>query len=196
MALLRSSPRTPAWLAAIALASSVAACSILYDPDDLALPGTGDDIRVEVEVGTGDSVADAPGPDGDAGPELVIAHTGQSGCTLQYRNAVATQCPTACGWELVFSADQSRGHAAFAWRFAATGSYRVSPETATGARVTVTLQPPSCELIPGTTVGPARVLADISPDGGPFRSAATLDFNVQQVGQCAATDLCPTPPDL
>lgn len=135
------------------------------------------------------AVPDTAAPDA---PErrLVVRHSGESGCTLEYRSLL--NCPTACAWTLVVDASESVGYGAFAWRFSATNSYRVSPSAASGARVTIEVDTPECGLTP-PTVGPGKVIAEVSADGGGYAIAASIDFAVQQVSSCGDDDLCPAP---
>lgn len=180
---------------AAALALTLAGCSLVLDSESLQLGGA-DVANPDTRDSTSPDEADGPdAPDADTdgpGAELIVRHSGENGCTLSYRSLLS--CPTSCDWQLVVDAGESRGVGSFAWRFSATGAYRVSPQTATGERVTLTLDTPACDPVVGVTVGPAKVLAEVSLDGGPYRIGASIDFTVQQVSQCPTSDLCPAPP--
>lgn len=164
-------------------------CSLLTDSEALRFADVDgadavDTRDVQTETADTPDVADVPER------RLVVRHSGESGCTLEYRSLLG--CPTACAWTLVVDASESVGYGAFAWRFSATNSYRVSPSAASGARVTLTLDTPECGLNP-PTVGPGKVIAEVSADGGGYVIAATIDFAVQQVSSCGDDDLCPAP---
>ncbi len=200
MAILKRFPHSAALVFALFLGTGTTSCSVLLDPDDLALDDTGRVDSTPNDTGPGDTgpettdgtdAADGADASPDATTDLVVRYSGQSSCILEYTSVLS--CPQSCDWPIVFDASESTGIGAFAWRLSATGSYRVSPQAATGARIEVTLQPPSCELFPGVTVGPAKVLAEVSLDGGPYVIGATLDFSPQQVAQCSQNDLCPAP---
>jgi hypothetical protein len=175
------------------------ACSLVTDSDELRFPEGGADTTADsTDTGRPDTAADTTVPPDTAQPDtadvpekrLVVRHSGENGCTLEYRSLL--NCPTACAWTLVVDASESVGHGAFAWRFSATNSYRVSPSSASGARVTIEVDTPECGLTP-PTVGPGKVIAELSADGGPYVIGASIDFAVQQVTSCGDDDLCPAP---
>ena len=198
-----------AWIAATASAG----CSIALDPDQLDAQRQAADVEagveaeVEAEVEahdatTGDEADTTPPadstPPADTGLVVDVKYQGQGGgCVLDYKIAPLTSCPETCpsgGWSLVFDASGTAGTHTFAWRFLATDNYGIEPRNASGARVTVDVDVPSCALLAGAAVGPAKVLAELSVDGGPYALVATLDFSVRQVTTCGggAGD-CPGP---
>jgi hypothetical protein len=184
-----------AWIAA------TAGCSIALDPDQIDAQRLAAEVEVEVEVDEGleaqDSVAsDAADttpptdttPPGDTGLVVDVQYQGQGGaCTLDYKVAPITSCPETCpsgGWALVFDASGTAGTHTFVWRFSATDNYRIATRNLAGARVTVQVDVPTCELLAGAAVGPAKVLAELSVDGEAYDLVATLDFSVRQVTTC------------
>jgi len=200
-------------------ALTLCGCSLITDSDELRFPADASDTRADADTLTPDTTdtltpdtadaltpdtADTTTPDTDTStpdttdtstpdvPErrLVVRHSGENGCTLEYRSLLG--CPTACAWELVVDASESVGYGAFAWRFSATNSYRVSPSSASGARVTLEVDTPECGLTP-PTVGPGKIIAEVSADGGAYVIAASIDFAVQQVASCGDEQLCPPP---
>lgn len=183
MALLRH-----LYVAALALCG----CTLLTDSETLRFPSDSSDSSSTDALPPDSTTPDSISGDTADVPErrLVVRHSGESGCTLEYRSLL--NCPTACAWTLVVDASESVGYGAFAWRFSATNSYRVSPSAASGARVTLTLDTPECGLTP-PTVGPGKVIAEVSADGGGYAIAASIDFAVQQVSSCGDDDLCPAP---
>lgn len=157
---------------------------------------------------------DAPLPDGvapsdssdstdphdpsDAGPEppvLRLVHSGMNGCVLDYYLQFLTGCPKTCGWQIALDATESTGVQSFTWRFSATNGYTVSPETASGPSPTVNVGFPSCTLLGGNDVGPARVLIEVRLNGGPFEIVSTVDFGVRMVSSCPSSGqgACPLP---
>lgn len=206
---------------AFGLCGALAACSVVLDPDQItarrAAADDAADTRATPDSASPDSVAttDTTTPDTsdtgatattlttapDAGPDtpdrvIDVRYSGQNGCTLGFKSIPITNCPQACpsgGWSLVFDASASVGVSTFAWRFDATDNYKITPDTATGARVTAKLDVPACELLAGAKVGPAKVLASLSVDGGPYTTTVTLDFNVSQVTSCDGANDCPGP---
>ncbi len=197
-----------AWIAATAIAG----CSIALDPDQLDAQRQAAEVEpdvaveAEVEFDAQDSVAvdtadTAPPadttPPADTGLVVDVQYQGQGGCTLDYKVAQITSCPETCpsgGWSLVFDASGTAGTHTFAWRFSATDNYRIATRNLSGARVTAQIDVPSCELLAGAAVGPAKVLAELSVDGDAYALVATLDFSVRQVTTCGGgSGDCPGP---
>ncbi len=145
--------------------------------------------------------ADTQLPDGDAtptevdssGPQLVLRHSGEDGCTLDFYRQNLTNCPKTCAWNLVFDASESVGITTFHWRMSVSGGYTITPDVASGPIVNVVISTPACLLFPLSNVMPATVTAELAIDGGTYNAVATVDFSVRTVNECAPTTLCPHP---
>lgn len=173
------------------------------DAADTLLPDT-QVVDTELPADTADTTV--PEDTADTAPDevdavdakaLVLHVSGESGCTLDYYAQAITSCPKACpasagGWPIVVDATGSTGYTSFRWKFSATENFSIDSQ-ATGARVGVTLSPPDCALFDGS-IGPARVLIDLSVDNGPYETVKTLDFSVRLSSTCTngAGD-CPAP---
>lgn len=178
---------------------ALGACSLVLDPDELRADGLGEvppsDGGDAHDAADGDSTAEVPeaAVDGDGGgPRVVVAHSGAVACTFEYRIGL-TQCPERCGtWRYVVDASQSVGVGSFAWSFEATGGFAVTPSSAAGARVELSVQVPEC-LVGGTDVRPFSIVARLSADGAPAEPVLLPTIGVAQVTSCSGDDACPAP---
>ncbi len=188
-----------AWAWAWAWAVVLGGCSFVLDPDELRADGLIDASEAgdagdsgEAEARHDGAVGDAmAGDDGD-GPRIVVSHSGMVSCTFEYRIGL-TQCPERCGtWRYVVDASQSVGVGSFAWSFEATGGFAVTPSSAAGARVELSVQVPEC-LVGGTDVRPFSIVARLSADGAPAEPVLLPTIGVAQVTSCSGDDACPAP---
>jgi len=204
MALLR--------LALAATAVLASGCSLVLDPNDLTAAQrdiSGDIFNPDASDAADTKVADTAPVDTTApadtappadtspvdtaspGPQVVIHASGVGGCELDYSTVIVTECPETCpskgGWKLIFDATASTGVTSFDWKFSATESYDVEPKSATGGRVEVTLDVPSCALLQGATLGSATIYATLTVNGGPTQYDARIDFSVRHVSSCGTT---------
>lgn len=161
---------------------------------DSLSPADTRDTAAPPDTGLPDTAADTAGADTK---QLVLHASGDGGCTLDYYPMALTSCPTVCpassqSWAIVVDASQSTGYASFRWKFGVTQNFSIDPQ-ATGPRVGVKLEPPSCDLF-GTAIGPARILVELSLDGGPYEIVKTIDFAVRSAPGCGnGAGNCPAP---
>ncbi len=181
-------------LGLLALAATLAGCSLMFDTDPLPIG----------DAATADALGDAPQADaaGDAPvtPVARITKPGTSqGCTLNFAPPPPAGCPTtACGgapgWEITFDASASAGLVGeqAAWTFALSGSdFSVTPAEATGVRPTVIVQfaqqqPLVCL---GNTPQPTHVdlTASLVINGGADETAALVRLNGVADAACPVT---------
>lgn len=114
--------------------------------------------------------------------EVVVHYSGESDvCQLNYfQGTLLDSCPETCpvntGWSIKIDASASVGVGSFSWRFGATDLYTVTPTTATGPVVTLTLKLPSCDLLNGSSPTSGSITVELGVDGEARETYPSIRF--------------------